>query len=111
MDHPVQICDDFDELVSAVAVAGSAKTNLLSLLGGFSSSNEAPRVSRLFPAVATTLTRIPEGRQRDKMVAFALSKSVSYLKRLSEQGGNSIQNHFGLCFGLKNHLASNSLHY
>lgn len=81
----LQICDDFDELVSAVAVAGSAKTNLLSLLGGFSSSNEAPRVSRLFPAVATTLTRIPEGRQRDKMVAFALSKSVSYLKRLSEQ--------------------------
>ena len=77
--------DDFDELLSAVSAAGSAKTNLLSLLGGFSSNNEAPRVSRLFPAVAGTLARIPEGNLRDKMAAFALSKAVSYLRRLSEQ--------------------------
>ena len=81
----LQTCDDFGELVSAVSASGSAKTNLLSLLGGFSSNNEAPRVCRLFPAVTATLGRIPEGRLRDKMAAFALSKAASYLRRLSER--------------------------
>ena len=79
----LQLSDEFDELVSEVSATGSAKTNLLSLLGGFSSSNGPDRVSRLFPAVAATLSRISEGPLRDKMAAFALSKAASYLRRLS----------------------------
>ena len=77
--------DDFDRLLSVVSAAGSAKTNLLSLLGGFSSSSGAPRVTRLFPSVASTLARVPAGRPRDKLAAFALSKAVTFLRRLAER--------------------------
>ena len=81
----LQLGDDFDRLLLAVSATGSAKTNLLSLLGGFSSSNGAHRVVRLFPAVVATLARVPAGRSRDKLAAYALSKAVTYLRRLAER--------------------------
>ena len=80
--------DDFGafQLLMHVSAAGSAKTNLLSLLGGFSSGNDLERVSRLLPPVAATLRRFPAGGDlRDKMAAFALAKAVSYLKYLTEE--------------------------
>ncbi len=71
--------DAFPGLVREICRHGGAKTNLLSLLGGFNPAAGLDGARILFPAVVDTVGRVPADR-RPKMVCFALSRATSFIR-------------------------------